>query len=215
MDSARDTAVQSEGGIEVDTFTTLHEVTAADAARFGRHVAKVEVLATVTDPGRPLAVLAAALGAAAAAYTALVGASWPVVALSFLATLLGWLALIWVLTCWAEARACRRAVASWHYQAASGATAVALRMLDRRTGGWLLQSMAASPRGRGAGSELMRRVCAQADHAGAVITLVAVTGRAAGWYSRFGFTPLRRTLPLGQWRMERQPSAHDPACTVL
>ena len=101
--------------------------------------------------------------------------------------LLGWLTLIWVLTWLAEARACRRAAASWRYETASGAVAVGLRTVDQQTGGWLLQSMAARPRGSGAGSELMRLVCAQADDAGATIALVAVTGRVADWYLQFGF----------------------------
>ena len=190
----------------MQAFTTTTDVTSArDALRFGRQVAAVELVATVTDPGRPLALVGVGVAVAVTANTILLGASWLPALLALVGTALGWLALVWLLTCCAEARACRRAAATWRYENASGATAVALRTADRPTSGWLLQSMAARPRGSGAGSQLIRGICAQADAAGAVIALVAVTNRAADWYTRFGFQRVRKTLPLGQWRLERQP----------
>lgn len=186
-------------------FTTTSHASPVESARFGRHVAKVELIATLTDPGRPLGVLGAALGLAIAVNARLLGGSWLVTVLALGGSLIGWLALIWVLTRLAEARACRRAAGYWRYEAGSGAVALALCRVDPRTGGWLLESMAAQPRGVGAGSELMRLVCAQADDTDTVITLVAVTRRAAGWYARFGFKRVGRSFPLGQWRMERTP----------
>ena len=189
----------------MQTFTTTAGPSAAESTRFGRHVAKVELLATLTSPGRPLGLLGVVLALAGAVNAALLGAGWPVVVGVLVGGLLGWLTLIWVLTWLAEARACQRADASWRYETASGAVAVGLRSVDQQTGGWLLQSMAARPRGSGAGSELMRLVCAQADDAGATIALVAVTGRVADWYLQFGFRRVSRTLPLAQWRMERAP----------
>lgn len=186
-------------------FTTTSHPSAVECVRFGRLVAKVELLATLTDPGRPLGLIGAALGLAVAVNARLLGGSWSVTALALAGSLIGWLALIWGLTRLAEARACRQAAQSWRYETGSGAVAVALRRVDPRTGGWLLQSMAAQPRSSGAGSELMRLVCLQADHADTIIALVAVTKRTARWYARFGFRPVRRTFPLGQWRMERTP----------
>ena len=187
------------------TFTTTSRVSAAGAARFGRHVAKVELLATVAEPGRPLGLLGGALAAVVAVNAVLLGVSWLMAVVAFVGVLFGWLALIWALTRFAVSRACARAAGHWRYVAESGALAVGLRGVDPRTGGWLLQSMAAHPRRAGAGSELMRLICAQADAAGAAIALVAVSGRAARWYTRFGFRRAGRVPPLGHWRMERSP----------
>lgn len=202
----------------METLETTSQVSARQAARFGRQVATAELVATITDPGRPLALMGAGLVLAVTADTVLLGGSWLSAVLSLVGCVVGWLVLIWVLTRVAEARACRRAAAAWRYEASSGAQAVALRVVDRRTDGWLLQSMAARPRGMGTGSQLMRCICAQADDTGTVIGLVAVTGRTADWYTRFGFRRVRRTLPLGQWRMERQPERRpnlgDTACKV-
>lgn len=200
------------------TLITTDRVSARQAACFGRQVATAELIATVSDPGRPLALTGVGLALAVSMNTVLLGSSWLPALLSFVGTVVGWLVLIWVLTRLAEARACHRAAAIWRYKTGAGAQAVALRTADRQTGGWLLQSMAARPRGSGAGTDLMRGICGQADDAGTLIALVAVTGRTADWYSRFGFQRVRRTLPLGQWRMERQPERHpspgDTACRV-
>lgn len=70
---------------------------------------------------------------------------------------------------------------------------------------WVLESVAAWPFGAQLGTELVERICADADEADSGITsirLTADTAGLAGWYARFGFTRTGRNW-LGQPKMNR------------
>jgi len=61
---------------------------------------------------------------------------------------------------------------------------------DRR-GRMTLSSVWAYPRGQHLGAALMRQICAEMDVRCCDLHLVAVNGRAATFYRRFGFEPVR------------------------
>ena len=129
----------------MQTFTTTAGASAAESTRFGRHVAKVELLATLTSPGRPLGLLGVVLALAGAVNAALLGAGWPVVVGVLVGGLLGWLTLIWVLTWLADARACRGSGAGSELmllvcaQADDAGATIALVAVTGRVADWYLQ----------------------------------------------------------------------------
>lgn len=92
---------------------------------------------------------------------------------------------------WAEARLFRRADQRWLISTDSGWAGAYAQHVGQN---WKLYAVCARPQGRGVGTALMGRICADADAAGASISLVAASRRAVAFYSTYGFRAGRRGL---------------------
>ena len=80
-----------------------------------------------------------------------------------------------------------------------------------------VSQFSADSTGLGHGSELLKRVCAEADECSMPLMLLADTDRLGAWYERFGFMALQLEpvtlmvrLPDGQGRREAERSGASP-----
>lgn len=180
-------------------------IAAADALLFGRLVAVTSVWSAIRDPlHRPIMrfadlPLAVAAGLSGWLWTAHLTTGIVVMILTvplFLAVA-GLLML-------SEGLLVLQADRAWLLRADRGRACAKVKREDSGQV-WVLESVAAWPFGVHLGTELIERICADAEAPDSGITsirLTADTAALAGWYATFGFTRAGRNW-LGQPKMTR------------
>lgn len=184
----------------------------AQARVFAREQQRVELTTLLSNPfqrpagwviplaGLPIAVLLWPM-------TAEVWPTLPAVAWSYLLAVALVLGAWWVTGWMMERHAFRRAPYRWLARRDGADVAGAYAHLDRKRR-LTLHSVWANPQGHGHGGALLRRIIA--DTAPHDLWLVADNRRAARFYQRHGFQPVRREL-LGHRMLFARSSQGEPS----
>lgn len=158
-------------------------------------VGAVTVGAALTDPLRHrtgwMLVLLAGAGCATGATWALVTGRvpWPYGIVGVLGAVLVWLLLVLLAVLAVEWPAFRRADVVFRDRRAGSRAVARVTPSTRTAGTWRVSSVAAWPRGRGAGTAVMADLIAEADRRGLGLELTPSSSRVRAWYEGLGFQP--------------------------